>query len=100
MHRDCRRIAERPAPHLLKQLLAAEGLPRVTEQEHQQVVFARGQRQQVSAEPGFVRAEVDQECAVADPAQRRLARQSAAAGPPSTDRTRRASSRGLNGLVT
>ena len=95
MHRHRRQVAKVPAPHLLQQFLAGEHGVGVSQEEQQQVELAV--RQDTGC-PATVtdRAAVDTlkspTVTSSGNAARRWERRS-------TDRTRSASSRGLNGLV-
>jgi hypothetical protein len=64
--RHRRLVAERPVPHLLQQLLAAERRARPLQQEGEQVELAGGQREQPATEARLVRGQVDDQVAVAD----------------------------------
>ena len=85
-------------PHTCcEQLVAGERRARVGDQEAQQVELAAGQRERLAAAGRRVPAVVDDEVAVGQPAGRGCGRSPARR---STESTRSASSRGLNGLVT
>src|SRR5438552_8255429 len=56
-HVDQVRVAQIvEAPHVLQDLLAREHLARMTQEELEELVFARGQLEQVAIAPGFARA--------------------------------------------
>ena len=68
VHRHRRLVAERPAPHLLQQLLAGERGAGMRDQELQQVVLPAGQRQHAVTQGRLVAAQVDDQVAVLQPA--------------------------------
>lgn len=99
LHRDRGRISMRPPPHGFEQLLAAEHVVRMAQEEHQQGVFPASQRHELAAHADVGAARVDDEVAVAQQRATGVAVFGRLGPPQDRAHPRRTSSRRLNGFV-